>query len=323
MKKIHIFFLILIFFLVPTLIFGSGEKEKKFIVPKDAALVAYINIEEIINAAITPSLLDIIFIYEKKKPSGKSSLELLDEQLMRGIGIQSSDLKEITFFSLSVDMDKKHVPAGFHLVSTEDAIKKINLYFQSNYSPKMIKYMNTEFFQVKVNRQEIAFHTKGSNLFMAADPGIMKKMLDVAYGKDSTSNNKRLYNLINEYKTNTFYVLGYIPDTLKTARPYPFELMNDFRLNIQMNTQLSITLKIQTENAEVAEEFLTSIKGMIALSGMAVLSQQKSAYPLLQGLLKKINYEQKGSFALISAQLSEKDMKNISELVPVLLQMMR
>lgn len=323
MKKIHCFFLILCFFLYPTFIFGAGQEEKKIIVPGEAVMAAYINIEETLNTPVTSSILDSIFMIGHQKPMGKSSIELLDEQLMRGIGITSKDLKEITFFSLSFDMQENDAPAGIHLVCTEDAVKNINLYLKNNYAPTQVKYKNTQYMEIKNKNRSVSIHTKGSNLFMAADPKVMEKMLDAAYGKGSLRDNKKLYSLITAQKTNPFYVTGYIPDRIKTSLPYPFELMKDFALNFRMETTLSISCAIQTENPKTAEEFLTSIKGMIALSGMAVLAQNKSAYPILQALIKKISYEQKGATARISLELSKQDLKSISELAPVLLQLMR
>jgi len=321
MKRKQIFLIFLIILFAPVIIYGSGNRETGFIIPENAIFAARIDVEQSLDAEITEKLLDLLFILQNKGYPRQTSTAALDEQLSSIYGFTLKDMKYITVFSLSSDLSEQGSKSGTYITLKEDISEKIMQYIQKKYMPEAIQYGKTKYYILQINENKFFFYSTGNNIFVAYEKSILEKMIGIFHGTGSIRNNQKLYTLIDEYKDNHIYAVGYLPEDM-TPLPYPLENATDIGLSLSLDDTASFSIKVKTDNAEKAEELITAVKGNLALTNLALLTQKnKKLYTVFTALIQKIEYKQQGPSAIISVTFSGEDLEKILEITPFLMLM--
>ncbi|MBN2532384.1 MAG: hypothetical protein JXB88_05805 [Spirochaetales bacterium] len=323
MKKTNILLLIIFLSISPVPVFGSGQKNKDIIVPGGTVAVARIDVQKNLSTGNAPLLLDLLYTFQDRGYLEKPGKAILDDQLTELSAIKLEDIETVTLSLLSFSLLRKELPYGVHIKLKQDLSKKIQQYIKDTYSPEVNKYRGKMYFVFKQAGQKACLYSTGKELFFSRDSSIMESMLDILYGSDSVQDNQALYNLIKEYTGNPFYCAGYIPEDADSDIPYLCDQVKEFGLTITVDKDISFQIKAGTYSRKLAGELITTIKGNLALLGILMLTQNKKAYPILAELIQGINYEQKGSCALISGRFTEKDMRNLLDMAPGLFMMMK
>ena len=325
MKKNHLYFTLMVIFLVPAIIWGSGQTETKagMIVPEDAIAMLHIDMEQTLHTQTTVTIMELYSIFQGKGKMRDSAGEAMDKELANTFGITLEKIKTITLFTLSLDMSKSDAPSGMQMRCVPGAGEEVAAYLKKTYGPTITKYNKTSYYRLMVRNQELFVHITGETILYANRTEVLEKMIDVLYGGPSIRNNQRLYKLQQKCKDYPFYAVGYVGETDHPTLPSPFDQVREFSLTITPGEDLSFEFNGWMDAPSEAEMFISSVQGGVALFSMAVMAQNRKAYPVLQAVIKGITYEQKGKQAIISGQLSGGDLKNIIQQVPSLLQLVQ
>jgi hypothetical protein len=329
MKKICLYCIIMGIFLLPGSAWSVGKQETGIVVPEDAIAVLHINLEQTLHTKTSLKLMEgySMFFrnpYSKQKRNKRDSPEeMIDKELLNTFGFTLEQIQTITLFTISADMAANEEESGIQVACTPGTAQKAGEYMKRTYEPDVIGYKKKSYLGLVINFQTLYIHQAGDSLIFSTTQAVIEKMIDVLLGGPSIRDNKSLYKLMEKYKEESFYVVCSLTEAESASLPSPFDTGGEFGLAVSPGEDLTFDFTAWLQTPSDAEMFLSSVKGAVALFGMAAMAQDKKAYPVLQAVIKGLAYEQKGKQAVITGKFSAREIQNVIEQLPAIMRMMQ
>lgn len=256
----------------------TGAFEELRLMPRDAAVVAYANVHDVMASDLRQRLRETL---PSEQRNGQRELE---EQT--GINIETDIDRVVACFQARPDGNKPGNPlvlarGRFNEVKIEALARGRGGAVEDYKGKRLIETSGPG-----DNKLAIAFLQPG--LVALGDPGLVRSSVDLQQGGESAANNQELTTLINSLDNATAWAVGRL-DSLSAAARLPFAVAERlpavtwFSVSGHVNGGIDGVVRAETRDEPAASNLRDVVRGFIALAKL-----QAGATPQFQTMLQSL-----------------------------------